>query len=157
MPFFKLLVGKHVADDMDGVERRYKPGDIIETESNLIELFNSPGCRKFEEVEAPKQRMGEKTNLPRPGKLPEKPDKAPVNPLMQGEDTPEKASKQTTEKSDLEKPNATKPAAAVAANQAKLESLTEQELRAIAAEEEIDLKGVRGREAVLKAVKKHLE
>jgi len=41
---FKLLAGKHYV----GMETVYKPGDIIETDENLVEVYGRP---KFELVE----------------------------------------------------------------------------------------------------------
>lgn len=43
---FRLLVGRHGEGD-----RRYKPGDVIETKSDLLKL-NSPGSTKFALLES---------------------------------------------------------------------------------------------------------
>ena len=51
MPKYRLLAGKHIAGTPDGSERLYKPGDIIDTEENLLRLNGRNMPPKFEQVD----------------------------------------------------------------------------------------------------------
>ena len=60
---FKILHGKHaqkevVSKDPDGKDvvevRKYQRGDVVETDKDLVALFNQGPFRKFEKLEDPK-------------------------------------------------------------------------------------------------------
>jgi hypothetical protein len=77
---FKLLAGKHVQRDSAGVQRAYKPGDVIESEVDLAMRFNAPGSRKFEPV---LEETPLKGGAPTPHPLPRAPQHPPGTVLSE--------------------------------------------------------------------------
>ncbi len=121
MKRFRLLRGVH--GDKNG---KYKKGDIIETETDLVEKFNADGFpAKFQRLEdTPDKR---------------KPDTSSVAVLDPEED----------EDSD--------PGDTDEFTREDIESMNVKELRELAEENEIDISGAKGKQAILKAILAELD
>lgn len=127
---FRLLVGKHSQKE-DGVLVTYKPNDVFECTTDLVERFNTPSSRKFEYVEDDPRTS--------PGRV--------AYPHLEKEKGPERA----------ERP-APAPSAPVAPKAPpfggkNLDAMSPEQLKALAAEEEIDLRGATKKEDMLKILR----
>ncbi len=118
----------HVGFDLEGKSRTWGPGDIVETNQDLGR-HNTPGMTpKFELLED-KPQAGLK-------ELPHQPPPAPA------------PTQHTTPQAN---PNTAKVAFSPASD--KLDSLGVKELQALAAEEEIDLKGATKKEDIVRILR----
>lgn len=145
MPRFRLLAGKHVetAIGPDGkplldqhnhpLQIKYVPGDVFDTQVDLAAEFNSRGSVKFELAYDQTPLKG--------GQIIRK-----VPPIDRGGD----GATQAPAAAKPESPFSTK---APDFDPAFLEAMTFNELKAFAAEEEIDLKGATSKDAALKSIR----
>lgn len=146
MPKFRILAGQH----LEG-KHLYRKGEVVETESNLLK-FNAPGMSpKFEKVEddtpasyqaaattegkAEGKASAEQLTTQQPPRAPTPP--GPPAPPGQ----PPAAPSQRPADFDLK----------------QLDTMSVRDLQALAAEEEIDLKGERTRDGMARVIKQALQ
>jgi hypothetical protein len=130
MARYRLLAGKHAQKEENPETKHkevkiYKRGDVFESKHDLLKFNAGPGAMKFEKVE-------ESENQPRRART-ESPPPPPPHTVVET------------------------PAGKAPRNQqefvAALEKMNEKDLRALAAEEEIDLKGAKTKDDIVKAIR----
>lgn len=143
---FRVVAGKHHVKQPDGKNKVYRPGDVVDSETDLVERFNSkrPGFpKKFE-------RVGEgDSDVPDPTRR--RPDESLADfgariMEMARQEGAENSVLQATSNQIQQSPTATTE---------QLQAMTVQELQSLAAAEEVDLKGVKSKDAVLKILISH--
>lgn len=127
MPKFQVLAGKHIdGKGADGRARVYNAGEVVESRANLLR-FNRPGSIKF-------QRVDDGATIASPAGSP-------------GEiwDRAHESLDQFIKRMQAKDQASIKPI--------NLDTLSFKDLQALAAEEEIDLKGAKTREEALRFIK----
>ena len=133
MAKFRVLVGKHnegghVDEKGNRIKgRTYRVGEVIDTADDLSRL-NASGAIKFERVEEERGASRPAPTTPTTPKSPTPPTPAPVNPT-----TPTTPTAPVTPKN--------------------LEAMDIKALQALAEEEEIDLKGAKTKEEIIKVLR----
>lgn len=130
---FKLLAGKHAAKDEEGLQKIYKKGDVIETDSDLSKLNSGPGYMKFERL----YEEGESE------------DEGTVKSVA----TPTKPQVQMAVADQPTVVKTTQPTVKTPTGPVKLESMTVEDLRSLAADEEVDLKNAKTKDEILRALR----
>lgn len=128
---FRLLAGQHIQTDPDGQERLYKPGQVLEAKADLATRWPE----KFGRVaEGTPLDVGMLTRVP--------PSESVADAAQRGFDP---ATSNT---------GALPPSSPLPAGEDTFSHMTLNELKAFAAEEEIDLKGARTKEEILAVLRK---
>lgn len=134
---FRLNTGKHQQkEDKTGKSRLYRQGEIIETEADLSKLNTGGGTPKFERLEDRSERRRYEEPTPAtttPTVVPPSPASSPS--LPQG--TPSKATQSEAGYTESE-----------------LAGMTVNELKELAAEDEIDVKGAQTKAELIKVLAK---
>lgn len=126
---FRLKVGGHVQNGPDGKPKSYVPGDIVESETDLAERFNTPPMTiKFERLweeerrEASSRKDTHETHGEKKVTVPPSgPPTPPPSNISHPTSPPEKGS----------------------APQPNYEAMSQQDLTELAKEEEVDLRGAK--------------
>ena len=140
MAKFKILAGKHTQKEKVGVDKEgkdifkpvvYRQGDTIETDHDLIALFNSPGATKFERIfERERERDTYKEpSLPQVSQ-PTRPSLAPVKAA------------------DLHGPKVSDP---------DYDNMSTKDLHRLAQEKGVDVSGARSKAEIVSSLKKAME
>lgn len=129
MAKYRLLAGKHSQKEENPETKQkevkiYKRGDVFESKHDLLKFNAGPGAMKFEKVEEPPPRAASRAAAP-PPEPPPPPEAKTIQPPPRNQQE----------------------------YHAALDKMTEKDLRALAAEEEIDLKGAKTKEDIVKAIK----
>ncbi len=129
MARYRLLAGKHAQKEENPQtgqkeNKIYKRGDVFESKHDLLKFNAGPGAMKFEKVEDTQPAKAAGTT---------RPPATPSREAVHG--TPEPPPRNMNE------------------FLAALDKMSEKDLRALAAEEEIDLKGAKTKDDILKAIR----
>lgn len=169
---FRLLSGKHTdregPPDHRGIPqlRVFRKGQVIETNKDLDAMFNHPTIdrKKFERVDdttkpsVPEYRISLSTATTEPAYAAQvqaaaqhAPGKGPVSPatVVPAQPAPQAA----TQPQPQQQAKPAQPAPQPAKAPDTLDSMTEKELEALAASEEIDLKGAKTRADKLRVIR----
>lgn len=132
MARYRLLAGKHAQKEENPETKQkevkiYKRGDVFESKHDLLKFNAGPGAMKFEKVD-------DQENQPRRAR------------------TESASQTQQQHHTSVETP-AGKPPRNQQEFVTALEKMNEKDLRSLAAEEEIDLKGAKTKDDIVKAIK----
>lgn len=136
---FQVLDGKHqVFLPLDaGITRLdiYVPGDIIETDDNLIAIWNRPGSKKFARVADSVPKLCSRPDARRLDNLVD-PESPPIEPVQDFSGREERSD-------DVQAPDDT------------FSNMTKAQLQAVAEENEIDLDGATRKDDIRVKVMEH--
>lgn len=179
MATFKLLAGKHVDRDSNGNRRVFKAGDIFDSDQDLLKL-NTPGAMKFEQVAtgSGRRRASSTPEEPRATTARQQEAAGHTSAAPGGQESTgfpvaghgvesgvggikqaapqtvgERTGPQTVQRAGEMVPANAPPKMRRTPSDSELHAMKVEDLKQYADDEEIDLKGAKTKEDIIKAIK----